>query len=132
MSGASSGSESGSQTVRSAQPPRLTHGGADLQHEIALHLETLRDLGPDYTEPVARALVSQLDELIELRVQEALQAGEVRRGSTLREKQRFVLLILGFGIPLLAIAGGEGGAFGLMLMVIALFILAIIAMMHNF
>ena len=55
---------------------------AHLQQELALHLETLRDLGPEYAEPVARALVGELDQLIDEKVRQGLEAN---RAATLRD-----------------------------------------------
>ena len=126
------GTSTGTSTRDAAVGRPVGTSDTDLRREIELHLETLRDLGPEYTEPVARALVSHFDSLIEERVQLALRESGAHRSSSLREKQRFVLLILGFGIPLLAIAGGTGGAFGVLLVAAALFVMSIVAMTHNF
>ena len=121
---------------RTDRDPRRTQvaqrSRTDLQQELALHLETLRDLGPEYTDSVAAALLNEIDGLIESKVQQALAAGGAHRSITLRERQRFVLMILAISIPLLAIAGGIGGLVGLVLVATAVFIMSLVAMTHNF
>ena len=103
-----------------------------LQQEIANHLAALHELGPEYTDSVAAALVDEMDQQIELKVRQVLAEGGVRQASTLHEKQKFVAMVLALGIPLLAIAGGIAGVFGIVLVVAAIGVLGTVAMTHNF
>lgn len=113
---------------RSSGQPALP----DLQQELATHLETLRELGPEYTDAVARALMDQLNPLIEAKVQLALAERGGGKADVIKEKRGMVAAILGISIPLLAIAGGTGGPVGVAFVAVAMFIIVVVAMTHDF
>lgn len=94
-------------------------------------MQTLEDLGPEYTESVALALADRLEGLIDERVRQALDAQGARR-TTFAERQRFVLGILALSIPLLAIAGGIGGLAGILAVALGVTVISLVAMTHNF
>jgi len=94
-----------------------------LQQEVALRLETLRELGPEYSDMVAKSLLEQLQPLIEATIEERLAAGG---GSSKLDQRRVVALgvTLGLAIPLTAVAGGIAGVVGIAIAWVAiLFIL---------
>ncbi len=113
-------------------PPRVSRQAAvpGLQQELANHLETLRDLGPEYTEAVAAALVDELNPLIEAKVHNALS--DRGKADVIKAKRTMVAVILGISIPLLGIAGGTGGVVGIAFMAVAMFIIVVVAMTHDF
>lgn len=113
--------------------PGLPHANlSEVEREVAVHLDTLRDLGPDYTDSMAKALVEQLNPLIDAKVQQALAGRGGSRDATIREKRTMVAAILGISIPLLAIAGGTAGAVGVGFVAVAMFIIVVVAMTHDF
>ncbi len=119
----------------SAVDPRFSNrrpGLSELEQEAAIHLETLRDLGPEYTDSTAKALVEQLSPLIEAKVQQAIAGRGGGQAQVIKEKRAMVAAILGISIPLLAIAGGTGGAVGVGFVAVAMFIIVVVAMTHNF
>ena len=84
----------------------------DIQQEIGLHVDALRELGPGYSDAVAASLLERLEPLIEAKVEERL----AQRGTTGRLDQRQVgalAITLGLAIPLTAIAGGIAGLTGI-------------------
>jgi hypothetical protein len=95
----------------------------DVQQEISLHLDALRELGPGYRDAVAASLMERLEPLIEAKIDERL----ARRGSSGKIDQRQVgalAITLGLAIPLTAVAGGIGGLTGIAIVWLAiLFIL---------
>ena len=118
----------------SAGDPRINlspSGLTSLEQEVAVHLDTLRQLGPEYTDSTAKALVDQLSPLIDARVQQAL-AGRGGKADVIGERRRMVAMILGISIPLLAIAGGTAGAVGVGFVAVAMFIIVVVAMTHDF
>lgn len=104
----------------------------ELERELATHLDTLRDLGPDYTDSVARAFMDQLDSLVEEKVRAELADSGGGRAKVIQEKKKLIAAILVISIPLFGIAGGTGGTVGIAFMAIAMFIIVIVAMTHNF
>lgn len=84
----------------------------DVQQEISLHLDALRELGPGYSDVVAASLMERLEPLIEATIDERL----ARRGSSGKIDRRQVgalAITLGLAIPLAAVAGGIGGLTGI-------------------
>ena len=119
----------------SAVDPRFSshHPGlSELEQEVAIHLETLRDLGPEYTDSMAKALVEQLNPLIDAKVQQAVAGRGGSQASAIRERRGMVAAILAISIPLLAIAGGTAGVAGVGLVAVAMFVIVLVAMTHNF
>jgi hypothetical protein len=118
----------------SADPrPPVPHPNlSEIEREVAVHLDTLRDLGPEYTDSMAKALVEQLNPLIDAKVQQALAGRGGSQSSAIRERRGMVAAILGISIPLLAIAGHTGGAVGVAFVATAMFIIVVVAMTHNF
>ena len=113
--------------------PGVPHSGlSEVEREVAIHLETLRDLGPDYTDSMARALVEQLNPLIDAKVRQAVAGRGGSQSSVIKEKRTMVAAILGISIPLLAIAGGTAGGVGVGFVAVAMFIIVVVAMTHNF
>lgn len=91
-------------------PPQPTsQTRAEVQQEIATRLKTLHDLGPEYTDTVAVALMEQIDPLVEAKVRQILQEQGGGRAEVVSEKRKLVSTILGLSIPLIAIAGGIAG-----------------------
>lgn len=94
----------------------------ELEQELNVHLDSLRELGPEYTDGVADAFLQRVDQLIDQRVDERLNG--MSRGSAARHHgsaSKFVAqqsrkdehhgpgLLIGLAaisIPMLAIAGG--------------------------
>lgn len=95
----------------------------DIQQEISLHLDALRELGPGYSDAVAASLMERLEPLIEAKIDERL----AQRGGSGKIDQRQVgalAITLGLAIPLTAVAGGIAGLTGIAVVWVAiLFIL---------
>jgi hypothetical protein len=75
----------------------------DLQREIQVHLETLRDLGPQYGDTVASSLTGHVERMVDERVDQRLARYE-HRSTT--DRTKIVAASLALGIPLTIIAGG--------------------------
>ncbi|HLI50688.1 MAG TPA: hypothetical protein VKU87_02760 [Thermomicrobiaceae bacterium] len=104
-----------------------TEAGEEAQQELAHHLETLRELGPEYNDAVAASLMCSLEPLIDQRIRQV--GGQSARNPATNEHQerrKTLALILGFAIPLTAIAGATAGLLAIGLLWVALFIIAIV------
>ncbi len=94
---------------------RTRHRDPDLQEEFEHHLDTLRDLGPAYTDTVAESLAERVDRLIDQRIEERLPRKAGRRQWPIsRHNVATVAAILLLGVPLALVAGHEGGPVGVM------------------
>lgn len=94
----------------------------EIEQELNVHLDSLRELGPEYTDGVADAFLQRVEQLIDQRVDERLNAGNRRAASRHHHsREHFVErqgrndehhgpgLLIGLAavsIPMLAIAGG--------------------------
>lgn len=100
---------------------------AQVRQELVHHVETLRDLGPEYNDAVAASLMHTIQPMIDERIR---QVGGRDSGGPLanahRERRKTLALILGFAIPLTLIAGNAGGLLAIGLVWVALFIIAIV------
>ncbi|TDQ53396.1 hypothetical protein [Actinorugispora endophytica] len=97
----------------------------DPRNEIAASLQAGRELGPEYDDAIAASLAERLDQSIAEQVRSQLDARAASgslpparpakgvSGNTLRLVMGIVSL--GVAIPLSAIAGGMGGAPGLLI-----------------
>jgi hypothetical protein len=76
-----------------------------------LHLEALRELGPEYSDAVAKSLLEQLEPLIEAKIEQRFARGA---GLSKLDQRRVLALgvTLGLAIPLTAVAGGIAGVVG--------------------
>lgn len=106
--------------MRSSKPHgTLADDGLDLEGELKIHLDTLHELGPEYSDSLATAFVERVDRLIEERVEQRLAerggsrtaSGPGARRRAVQERRRLfgpwvVIPILAMGIPLTAVAGG--------------------------
>lgn len=105
---------------------------AELEEEIATRLDTLRTLGPQYTDSVAKSLLDEIDHLIDAKIKAELPQRRSGRADVAHEKRNMLIAILAFSIPLLGIAGGTAGILGILFISAALMIIAIVAMTHDF
>lgn len=97
------------------------------QQELAHHLDTLRDLGPEYNDAVAASLMRSLEPLIDQRIRQAGgQGNRTPAADEHRERRKTLAMILAFAIPLTAIAGATAGVIAVALLWVALFIIAIV------
>lgn len=94
----------------------------ELEQELNVHLDSLRELGPEYTDGVADAFLQRVEELIDQRVDERLNGASrrsaARHGSSShkivadqhhKDEHHGPGLLVGLAaisIPMLAIAGG--------------------------
>jgi hypothetical protein len=103
---------------------RTRHRDPDLQEEFEHHLDTLRDLGPAYTDTVAESLVERVDRLIDQRIEERLPPKAARRQWPIaRHNVGTGAAILLLGVPLALVAGHEGGPVGVMAVAFAVTII---------
>lgn len=113
-----------------SQSPNHTQT-AEIQRELDTHVNTLRDLGPAYSNSVAESLLDRVDQLAKARARSEFST----RGATInkyREQRKTLAMIFAFSIPLLAIAGGTGGLIGVAIVGGVLGLIALVAMTHNF
>lgn len=97
-------------TVTDRGRGRRRHRDLDLQDEFDHHLDTLRDLGPAYTDTVAESLAERVDRLIDQRIEERLPRKAGRRQWPIeRRNLGTVAAILLLGIPLSILAADEVG-----------------------
>lgn len=106
--------------------------------EVAASLATSRELGPEYNEEVAAALAERLEATIEERIQAHLAAQLQQTAEPKRQTEGWqvapVLVSLGVMIPITAIAGGTGGAAGVVaawIGIVALNVLVLVAMRRS-
>lgn len=94
----------------------------ELEQELNVHLDSLRELGPEYTDGVADAFLQRVEQLIDQRVDERLSGASGRSaarrtsggGSSVdhhgRKGERpgpgLLVGLAAISIPMLAIAGG--------------------------
>ena len=94
----------------------------ELEQELNVHLDSLRELGPEYTDGVADAFMQRVEQLIDQRVDERLSGasrGAARHhgssgtghvtGQSRKDEHHGPGLLIGLAaisIPMLAIAGG--------------------------
>ncbi len=108
-----------------AAEPRRDASWSDrgqVRQELALHLATLSDLGPDYADEVAEAFLSRIDDLIDERIDARLAARRAAGAAGAGDHQRIAMLLI--AIPLTAIAGGIAGLTGIALVWLALVLIA--------
>lgn len=96
---------------------------ADVQSQLRGHLAALREMGPEWQDPLVEAFLSRVeqrvDERVDRRVQERLSAmPALRSRSTSR-----LAISLAFAVPLMAIAGGFAGLTGVVLVLGAILLL---------
>ncbi len=102
-------------TVTDRGRSRTRHRDPDLQEEFEHHLDSLRDLGPAYTDTVAESLVERVDRLIDQRIEERLPRKVGRRQWPIaRHNVGTVAAILLLGIPLSILINDEAGLSGVM------------------
>lgn len=96
------------------QPPqrKVQPAMPGIQREVSLHVDALRELGPEYSDAVAASLLERLEPLIEAKIDERLG----KRGAPGKLDQRQVgalAITLGLAIPLTPVAGGIAGLTGI-------------------
>ncbi|MEV5890269.1 hypothetical protein [Nonomuraea fuscirosea] len=101
-----------------------------LRDDLRATLEARRDLGPDYEPALIDSFMERLDATIAARVRIELDhhgvapRGKAGPGAPLIP---IVLGSLGIGVPLTAIAGTTGGAFGLLVAWLAIVLVNVAA-----
>ncbi len=100
-----------------------TLSNADVQDQLRSHLAALREMGPEWQEPLVEAFLARVEqrvnELVDRRVQERLgKMSTFRSRSTSR-----LAMSLAFAIPLMGIAGGFAGLTGVVLVLGAILLL---------
>lgn len=102
-------------TVTDRGRGRRRHRDLDLQDEFDHHLDTLRDLGPAYTDTVAESLAERVDRLIDQKIEDRLPKRPVRRQWPIeRTNLGTVAAILLLFIPLSILTADEVGLSGMM------------------
>lgn len=94
----------------------------ELKAEFDAHLGALRDLGPAYTDTVADSFLARVDTLIDQKIEARMgnqPAVRPKRASGQASPWPMVA-ILALGIPLTAVAGEVGGAWGVIAVWVAL------------
>ncbi|MDI3340486.1 MAG: hypothetical protein QJR03_08125 [Sphaerobacter sp.] len=109
-------------SLQSRRP--LAPGDDDLARELSLHLQTLQELGPSYSDEVAAAFVRHIDRLIDERLEARLAAASHRLPRA-RDRRDLgaVAAILGLAIPITAVAGGIAGLGGILLVWAAILVI---------
>ena len=100
---------------------RTIFGVSDLvpRDELRHALETRRELGPEYEDPIADAFLERLERRLDQR------DSDLKRR---RDHQKELILgAMGISVPLLVIAGVFGGIAGIALVCGALAVIAIVA-----
>lgn len=111
----STGRERTDMTVSDRPQGRRRRPDTAWQEEFDHHLDTLRDLGPGYTDTVAESLVERVDRLIDQRIEDRLPRKAGRRQWPIeRRNVGTISAILLLGIPLSILANDEAGLSGLM------------------
>ncbi len=104
---------------------------AEIQRELDTHVNTLRDLGPEYSDSVAESFLDRVDQLAGLRAKSELSTHGATQVNKYHEQRKTLAMIFAFSIPLLAIAGAFGGLVGVAVVGGALGLIAIVAITHN-
>lgn len=104
---------------------------ADIRHELDTHVNTLRDLGPEYTDSVAESFLDRIDQLAGTRTRSEIDTRGATQVNKYDEQRKTLAMIFAFSIPLLAIAGAFGGLVGIAVVGGALGLIAIVAITHN-
>lgn len=104
---------------------------AEMQRELDTHVNTLRDLGPEYTDSVAESFLDRLDQLAGARTRSEIDTRGAMQINKYHEQRKTLAMIFAFSIPLLAIAGAFGGLVGVAVVGGALGFIAIVAITHN-
>lgn len=104
---------------------------AEIRHELDTHVNTLRDLGPEYTDSVAESFLDRIDQLAGTRTRSEIETRGATQVNKYHEQRKTLAMIFAFSIPLLAIAGAFGGLVGIAVVGGALGLIAIVAITHN-
>jgi len=97
----------------------LPPGDDDLAQELKLHLQTLHDLGPSYSDEVAEAFIRHIDQRIDQRLERRLAQMSAQRG----HDTGAIVWILVLAIPITAIVGGIAGLPGIVVVWAAILML---------
>ena len=95
-----------SQSPQSAQTARATHD--DIRRDLQASLEARRELGPEYDQHFLDALVEKLTQQVQ-----QTQQTQVSTGKHSDNSLALAICSLIFGIPIVAIAGGEANLTGI-------------------
>jgi hypothetical protein len=104
---------------------------AEIRRELDTHVNTLRDLGPEYTDSVAESFLDRIEQLVGARTRSAIDTRGATQINKYHEQRKTLAMIFAFSIPLLAIAGAFGGLVGVAVVGGALGLIAIVAITHN-
>ncbi len=104
---------------------------AEVQRELNTHVNTLRDLGPEYTDSLAESFLDRIEQLAGTRTRSAIDTRGATQINKYHEQRKTLAMIFAFSIPLLAIAGAFGGLVGVAVVGGALGLIAIVAITHN-
>jgi sugar (pentulose or hexulose) kinase len=99
-----------SQSQHSPQAARATQ--EDIRRDLQASLEARRELGPEYDEHFLDALVEKLTKQVQ-QTQQTQQETHVSTGKHSDNSLALAICSLIFGIPIVAIAGGETGLTGI-------------------
>lgn len=98
----------------------------ELQRELQAHLETLRELGPGYSDTVAASLMQRLDRMVDEKIEARLSERNLDRARTPGGPIGMAAVTMGLGIPLTAIAGGIAEEGGILIVWLALVIINVL------
>lgn len=104
---------------------------AEIQRELDTHVNTLRDLGPEYTDSVAESFLDRVDQLAGARKRSEIATLGARQVNKYHEQRKTLAMIFAFSIPLLVIAGAFGGLVGVAVVGGALGLIAVVAITHD-
>lgn len=74
--------------------------------ELQIHLNALKDLGPEYTDAVAASLLERIDRVIDARVDARFRDLVVSQCGRADSQIKLLATTFALGIPITAIAGG--------------------------
>jgi hypothetical protein len=98
-----------------------------LRRELQVHLDTLKDLGPEYADPLSQSFMDKFEKLVDARIDTriAQRGGNVPAiGSD--QQLKFMATTLALGIPITAIAGGIAEIDGIIAVWIALVLINLV------
>jgi hypothetical protein len=100
---------------RQPATPDLQALRQQLREEARVHLETRRELGPEYEDQIAESFVQRIEKLIDERIAARLEQRRLAQAwpRTPVNPVGVLAIAMALGIPLTAIAGAIAGATGI-------------------